>query len=305
MATTRTFPSNSRARRLRLANLPTPVLRMGGGVCEQLLQENVWHQLFAARPATQPSGKHLDYVVKVLRAEHRTNQILISSLSREAAIGRRRHGSHLVPIVNAQLSKPPYFLVYPKLPGTTLSHRLKNGQPISTTTALWIVRQSCDALQTLHQAGWLHGDVKPDNIVVSPSGHVTLLDMGAAEPIDGQSHLIDTPFLGTLRYTAPERIFSRFAHQVQSDLYSIGVVLFECLTGTVPFDGSSPGDVIDAHRRKPPPDLRRLMPSLSQGVSTLVHHLLAKDPARRPHSVNDVVRTLVALEIETLRDHAA
>jgi len=280
-------------------------VRIGEWSCDELISEGVRHRVYAARPHQRPYGWPLDYVVKVLRRQMQTNRLMVESLRREAVIGTQFNHAHLVPVISAQITEPPYYVVYPRLAGMVLSDWLRRDNTLSTTFALWIARQTCEALQGLHQAGWLHGDVKSDNILVSPDGHVTLVDLGAAERAGSPVHITEMPFLSTLHYAAPERFGSRLATDIRSEIYSVGVVLFECLTGTVPFDGPTTAAVIDAHRRKPAPDLRRVKPGLFPAVVDLVRCMLAKDPLRRPHSTEELIRRLIVLEIDTLPDHVA
>ena len=283
---------------------PKNSLRIGSWSCDQLIHDSGQHQLYAARPHDRGVGWPLDYVVKVLRRELETNRILVESLRLEASLGCQVTDSHLAPVITAQLTDSPFHIVYPRLPGTALSTWLYGQTALTTTVALWVARQTSEALQVLHRAGWLHGDVKPDNIVIAPNGHGTLIDLGSARQIGASAHVAESPFLSTLQYAAPECYCSRLATDVRSDIYSVGIVLFECLTGSKPFDGGTAGAVIDAQRRKPAPDLRRVKPDLPAAVVQLVRSMLAKDPLRRPHSTKDLIRHLIVLEIDTLRDHA-
>ena len=284
---------------------PDNSLRIGSWFCDQLIHDSGRHQLYAARPHKRGFGWPLDYVVKVLRRELETNRMLVESLRLEASLGCQVTGSHLTPVITAEVTESPFHVVYPRLPGSPLSRWLRGQTALTTTVALWVARQTSEALQVLHRAGWLHGDVKPDNIVIAPNGHGTLIDLGSARQIGALAHVAESPFLSTLQYAAPECYCSRLVTDVRSDIYSVGIVLFECLTGFKPFDGDSAAAVIDAQRRKPAPDLRRMKPDLPAAVVQLVRSMLAKDPLRRPHSTEDLIRHLVLLEIDTLRDHAA
>ena len=284
---------------------PSCSLQFGNWFCSQLIHDNGRHCIYAARPHQRPHDWPLDYVVKVLDQKLETNQFMVKSLQREAAIGSQLANSHLAPVITAQLTAPPYYIVYPRLPGTSLCSVLDNNRPLPCTIALWVIRQTSEALQRLHQAKWLHGDIKPDNIFVSPNGHVTLLDLGAIQPIGDSNHITDAPFMSTLHYTAPECYHSRLTTDVRSDIYSVGVIFFECLTGFKPFAGVTTAEIVNAHRRKSAPDLRSVMPSLPPRIVELVQCMLAKNPLRRPHTTETLIRRLVSLEIDTFSDHAA
>jgi len=156
-----------------------------------------------------------------------------------------------------------------------------------------------EALDALHAAGWMHGDVKPSNTFISPNGHVTLLDLGFARCPGETGSAVERCVTGTYNYIAPEMITSALGADIRSDVYSLGVMLFEMLCGRLPFEGDSLAELAIQHRQTPAPDLRRLVPQLPTGVVRLVREMLAKEPLRRPQSPRELVDRLAALEIET------
>ena len=119
----------------------------------------------------------------------------------------------------------------PWLEGASLAARLADGQQFGVPEALWIARQTAEALDALHAAGWMHGDVTPGNIHVSPTGHVTLLDLNFARRSDEIGSAVDRPIMGTCSYLAPEYLTSALRPDIRSDIYSLGVVLFEMSFG--------------------------------------------------------------------------
>jgi serine/threonine-protein kinase len=167
---------------------------------------------------------------------------------------------------------------------------------------LWIARQVAVAIDAIQNAGWVHGDVKPSNILVSPSGHVTLIDLGFARRIAPLSQPADTqaqPFLGTLCYCAPELMISRLRGDVRSDLYSLAVVLYEMLAGTMPFESHDPAEIVRRHREELPLDVRILSAHIPAKVARLINLMLSKDPLRRVQTASEVIDRLMALEVET------
>ena len=109
------------------------------------------------------------------------------------------------------------------------------GTTIEISKALWIVRQTAEALDALHAAGWMHGDVTSGNIRVSPAGHVTLIDLSFARRREEIGSAADRPIMGTCSYVAPECLTSALRPDIRSDIYSLGVVLFEILSGSLPY----------------------------------------------------------------------
>ena len=140
------------------------------------------------------------------------------------------------------------------------------------------------ALDAAHRAGFVHRDVKPGNILVTPDGRVLLTDFGIAKGLDGGDDLTsDNVMMGTAKYLSPEQVRGRRLDG-RADLYSLGLVLYECLAGRVPFIGETDADTALARLQRDPTDLARLRPTLSRGLVDLIHRLLARNPTvdRRP-----------------------
>jgi eukaryotic-like serine/threonine-protein kinase len=151
------------------------------------------------------------------------------------------------------------------------------------------------ALDAAHRAGFVHRDVKPGNILVTPDGRVLLTDFGIAKGLDGGDDLTsDNVMMGTAKYLSPEQVRGRKLDG-RADLYSLGLVLYECLAGRVPFIGETDADTALARLQRDPTDLARLRPTLSRGLVDLIHRLLARNPNRRPASGADLRAELLRL----------
>jgi eukaryotic-like serine/threonine-protein kinase len=180
-------------------------------------------------------------------------------------------------------SRSPY-LVMELVDGHCLTELLADG-PLDPVSTLDILSQAADGLQAAHQAGLVHRDIKPGNLLVSRGGQVKITDFGiarlaGAEPVTSTGMLVGTP-----AYLAPERIAGASGGRA-ADLYALGIVAYECLTGHPPFTGG-PIDVALSHRERPLPPLPAHIPA---PVVALVARLTAKDPASRPESAIDVSR---------------
>ena len=139
------------------------------------------------------------------------------------------------------------------------------------------------ALDAAHHAGFVHRDVKPGNILVTPDGRVLLTDFGIAKGLDttGDDLTSDNVMMGTAKYLSPEQVRGRKLDG-RADFYSLGLVLYECLAGRVPFLGETDADTALARLQRDPTDLGRLRPTLPRGLVNLVHRLLARNPNHRP-----------------------
>lgn len=249
-----------------------------------------------------PDGRPA-YALKVLRARWEKDPKALAMMCREVQAARTIRHPHVVSVLAAGLHRPPYYLVMPWLRGRTLAARLATSEPFDLPVALWIVRQVGEALGGMSAAGWIHGDVKPSNVFLSPEGHVTLLDLGFARKADetcSKTHAIDRRyFAGTGSYLSPESATSTLSVDIRGDIYSLGVVLFEMLTGRLPFECGDLAAVISQHRHSAAPNPRRFAPHLPLGVIRLVRQMLCKQPLRRPQTPQELAGCLAELEIQS------
>jgi len=255
-------------------------------------------RVYRARAADGSPGGLAPYALKMLRAEWQHDARAVAVVRREARVGREVTHPHLIPILAHGLRRPPIYVVMPWLDGMTLAQRLASeDRRIDLPSALWIARQAAEALDALHREGWTHGDVKPANVFLSAANHVTLLDLGFARRRGETGSIVDRCVTGTGIYLAPEMITSALKPDIRSDVYGLGVVLFEMLAGRPPFRGATLAELAAQHCQARAPDLRRLVPEAPAGVARLVADMLAKQPLRRPQTPAELIDRLVRLEI--------
>ncbi|HZZ71672.1 MAG TPA: serine/threonine-protein kinase [Pirellulales bacterium] len=276
--------------------LPRPI---GSWELLRLIGEGRLSRVYQARP-TNGDSQGARYAVKVLREQWHGDAQVVNLLRREALVGRSVSSPHLVSVLASQVQEPPYYVAMPCLVGWTLAERFAAGRRISVPQALWIARQTAQALEALHSAGWLHGDIKPSNIFISPDGHVTLLDLGFAQPLENSSCALVGPLLGTLHYIAPEALISTTQTDQRSDIYSLGMTLYQMLSGHLAFNTEDPAELIEQHLRQPVREIRSQYPQLPIEITSLVYQMVAKNPLRRPQTAHELVRRLMALEISVL-----
>jgi serine/threonine protein kinase len=238
--------------------------------------------------------------VKVLRVDWEDQPTAIKLLQREARAGLSVQHPHLVRVLDVHVTRPPFYLVMELLPGESLRRRLRRDYRLDTPTALWIARQTAEALGALHRAGFVHGDVKPDNIRLVDDGTAKLIDLGFAHRPGENAALLERGYvLGTVDYLAPELCAFDPAADQCADLFSLGVTLFEMLTGRLPYPPGTVEQTLRRHRSDPPADLRQQAVQAPPALRTLVERLLARRPTGRPRAAA-VVQQLIALEIATL-----
>lgn len=257
-------------------------------------------RLYTARPAGAEESLPVAYMVKMLRKEWWRDTTAIDMFRREVMVGTKVSHPHVVPILSANVRQPPFYAAMPLLEGQTLRDKLAAGWRPAVSEVLWVARQVAEGLAGIYQrVGMMHGDVKPENVMMSSTGHATLIDLGFARGEgDAQSRLSD-PLMGTFTYIAPEVVTSAYTAGPASDQYSLGVLMYELLAGRPPFTSEDPAELVALHRGQKPPCIRTLRPDLPRSITSLVHTLLGKDPIRRGMTYEELVQRLVRLEIDT------
>jgi serine/threonine protein kinase len=239
--------------------------------------------------------------IKVLRNDWEDPDTAIKLLQREARAGLSVRHPSLVRVTEAHVTTEPYFLVMDLIKGESLRRRLWDDYRLPVREAVWIARQSAEALAALHAAGFVHGDVKPDNVRLTEDGDAVLIDLGFAHrPGENAAFLRAGYVIGTANYLAPEQCGTPPVEDFASDMFSLGVMLFEMLTGHLPYPPGSVHQTFRRHHCDPPADIRKSVGSLPSGLPALIERLLAHDPEARPRAAA-VVRHLVNVEIAALR----
>lgn len=183
------------------------------------------------------------------------------------------------------------YIVMEFVEGTTMRERI----PMPWREAVPIMRQVFEAIQFAHERGIVHRDLKPENIIITPAGTPKIMDFGLARS-EGRSRLTQTGLVvGTALYMAPEQALQGKA-VAQSDLYALGCVFYELLTGRPPFTGEDSLAIVTQHINLAPRSPRHDTPEIPPGLEALVLRLLAKDPGERPATAADVVRMLSLME---------
>jgi len=229
--------------------------------------------------------------VKLLKPELACNPDDVQRFLREARICATLASPHIVRIFDVGRADDVPFLSMEYVDGTTLAALLADG--LSARRGLTILVDVAEALATAHEAGVVHRDLKPDNVLVATDGSVRVADWGLSRGVVDTERLTRTGIvMGTPQYMAPEQITAGTLGPA-TDLYAFGVMLHEILAGRLPFADEDVTSVVQAHLRRRPPRLDGLPPDLSN----LLDRLLAKSPADRPetaHDVADRLRTTLA-----------
>jgi serine/threonine-protein kinase len=234
-----------------------------------------------------------DVALKVLPAGALSGEAARERFRREALTLSRLNHPHIATIYDLDREDDLDFLVMEYIPGRTVAQMIAQ-RPLTESEAATIACQIAEALEEAHEQGIVHGDLKPDNVIVTPKGWVKVLDFGLAvlrgpvlQGAETTAYSGENVVAGTLPYMAPEQLL-RGRSDARTDLYALGVVLYEMTTGKLPFDEALAPALIEAicHRAPAPPGTWN--PALSQLTDRIVLRLLAKEPDRRYQSAGEL-----------------
>jgi len=243
--------------------------------------------------ATEPALQR-QVVVKLLPPDT-ASEVSAERFRREMLVTARLQHPHILPVLDAGARDGLLYYVMPYVPGESLRARLEREGPLPVTEAMRIVRELADALTVAHAIGIVHRDVKPENILFQ-HGHAVLADFGVARGL-AQSQigerLTGTGLgLGTIGYMAPEQLGGEPDVDARADLYALGVVAYEMLTGAAPFAGMAPMRLIALHLTERPRPVGEIRRDIAAELSALVDALLEKDPGARPQSAAELLQRL-------------
>ena len=253
--------------------------------------------VYAARQ--QPLGR--DVALKVIRADLAHDPEVVGRFEREARAIARLSDPHIVVVYDFGHSGGTLYLAMELLTGVSLGERLRTGGPMPLPSALRIARDICVALDAAHDAGVIHRDLKPDNIMLvtadGRSDYAKVLDFGIARITGGPDLALTSSrtVLGTPGYVAPDVIMSGMTDDPRSDLYAVGVILFEMLAGRAPFQSTSAGAMLVAQASSEPPLLSSIVGGVAAPVVELVRLLTARRPDARPPSARFVIDAIDAV----------
>ena len=230
--------------------------------------------------------------VKILHQQYENDKEFIERFQREAKAAARITHPNIVNVYDVGIAEGRHYIVMEYVPGRTLKERIKEEGPVPAAEALHIARQIAGALAQAHINNLVHCDIKPHNILVMPDGNVKVADFGIARAVTESTMTYNDNIMGSVHYFSPEQARGTIITP-KSDVYSLGVVLYEMLTGRIPFDGNTAVSIARKHLEEEPQPLRSLVPNIPPVVEALVTRMMAKDPALRPDSrllVQDITR---------------
>jgi serine/threonine protein kinase len=248
----------------------------------------------AVYKANDPNLKRV-VAVKLIHAHLSNNQDFLRRFEEEAtAVAQLRH-PNIVQVFDYSHEDETYYMVLEFVPGETLQarlHRLNQaGRRMPAEEAVRYALDVCDAVDYAHKRGMVHRDIKPANIMLDIHGHAILMDFGIAKIVGSQTHTATGAVVGTAMYMSPEMIQGE-SPDPRSDIYSLGVTLFEALSGQPPFKADSAMTLMMMHLNDPLPNLHKLVPDVPDILIGVIEKALAKRREDRFQSAAEMTRAL-------------
>lgn len=291
-----------------MVNLEAPIatqLRPSSSLGRYVLEEQIGEGAFATTYRARDTLLGRTVALKVLRASLASDSAYLTRFAREAQAAAAVDHPHVVQVYDYGEERGAYYLALQFIPGTTLKEVIHQKAPLHPAEAVDLTRQILRGLGAIHAAGIVHRDVKPQNVLIDREGLARLTDFGIAYDSSKASSLTTHgTTLGTPAYMAPEQA-SGGAITPATDLYAVGIVLFELLTGRLPFQADTPLAVMLAQLQRSPPSPSDWMPSVSAALNGVVLHALAKDPAHRFSSAQNMDQALADAVPAARREHGA
>ncbi|MGR3763813.1 Stk1 family PASTA domain-containing Ser/Thr kinase [Rossellomorea sp. NS-SX7] len=228
-----------------------------------------------------------EVAIKMLRMDFANEEEFIKRFQREAQSATSLVHPNIVSIYDVGEEDDLYYIVMEYVQGMTLKQYIQQHSPVGIDTALDIMKQLTMAISHAHQNHIVHRDIKPHNILIDDEGTVKITDFGIAMALSATSITQTNSVLGSVHYLSPEQARGGMATK-KSDIYSLGIVMFELLTGRLPFSGESAVSIALKHLQSETPSLRRWNPDIPQSVENIVLKATAKDPFRRYDSLEEM-----------------
>ncbi|MHB0913008.1 MAG: protein kinase domain-containing protein [Armatimonadota bacterium] len=218
--------------------------------------------------------------VKVLLPQHASNRLFAERIlvEAQAMVGVSHPG--IVEVLDCGEEAGTYFVILEYVRGTDLTERIRRSAPFTLTTSVDLGLAVADVLDFAHKRGFVHGDLRPNNILVTAEGQIKLTDFWVTPAVLSSHSLRTNALMRSVHYTAPENAEGK-APTPASDIYSLGTILFQMLTGCLPFDGDTPIAIAMKHARDPVPSIRAVNPGVPKTLEALVVRAMQKDPAER------------------------
>ncbi|MFQ5420430.1 MAG: SUMF1/EgtB/PvdO family nonheme iron enzyme, partial [Anaerolineae bacterium] len=255
----------------------------------------------AVYKATDPNLKRM-VAVKIIHSHLSGNQEFVSRFESEAAAVAQLRHPNIIQVYDFNHEGGAYFIVFEFVPGESLQAWLRRldeqGRQLDIGEAITHTAVVADALDYAHEQNLIHRDIKPANVMMHTRGQPILMDFGIAKIVGGAQHTATGAVLGTARYMSPEQVKGARV-DARTDIYSLGVTLFEMVSGHAPYEAESAMTMMMMHVQDPVPDVRKLRPDVPIDLARVISKALAKEPENRFQTAAQMATALRAVRLDS------
>jgi serine/threonine-protein kinase len=262
--------------------------QIGDYSVDELLGEGGMGKVYTA---TGPDGGRV--ALKLVKDDYARDETFRRRFYREARIAQTVKHPNVVPVLDTGEHEGLPYMAQGFIPGGSLDDKLKRDGPLDVQTAVRVCTDVAAGLEALWDAGMVHRDVKPANILLDESGRGYITDFGLAKDTQGSLLTLPGQALGSMDYMAPEQIRGEPV-TAATDIYALGCVMYECMCGRPPFAEVQGMRILWAHLQDAPPDPRSVRPDIPEEFSRTLLVALEKDAAKRPQTAGEYARMLAA-----------
>ena len=236
-----------------------------------------------------------EVALKLIKPDVASDKKTIERFSNELKMARKIAHRNVCRMYDLGEEKGTHYITMEYVPGEDLKRLIKKVGQFTAGKTIFMARQVCEGLAEAHRLGVVHRDLKPQNIMVDEDGNTRIMDFGIARTVKGKGLTGAGVMVGTPEYMSPEQAEVKEVDQ-RSDIYSLGVILYEMVTGRVPFEGETPLGIAMKHKSEAPPDPRQINAQLAEDLSRVIMKCLEKDKEKRYQSAGEVKAELQSIE---------
>jgi len=233
--------------------------------------------------------------LKLLSPEIASDEKTIERFSNELKFARKISHRNVCRMYDLGKEEETHYITMEYVPGEDLKRLVRKVGQLSAGKAIFIAKQMCEGLAEAHRLGVVHRDLKPQNIMVDEEGNARIMDFGIARSLKAKGVTGSGVMIGTPEYMSPEQAEVKEVDQ-RSDIYSLGVILYEMVTGQVPFEGETPLSIAMKHKSQAPLDPKEINAQISEDLSSVIMKCMKKDRDKRYQNVEDILSELINIE---------